>query len=110
MLQFLYGLMSVLLRWPAAPHVVEPAIILIININGRVAAPLLLVAGTLRGHLGWARWSRRDTDTLDTVLMISPLSPGKLWKYLRISHCSQNQRAALRIFVDKRPKAPIYHV
>ena len=53
MLQFLYGLMSVLLRWLAAPHVVEPAIILIININGRVAAPLLLLAGTLQGHLGW---------------------------------------------------------
>ena len=64
MLQFLYGLMSVLL------HVLEPSIILIININGRVAAPLLLlVAGTLRGHLGWwwARWSRAGTRTLSTL-------------------------------------------
>ena len=33
MLQILYGLMSVLLRWLAAAHEVEPAIILIININ-----------------------------------------------------------------------------
>ena len=71
-------------RAAALAHVVEPAIILIININGRVAAPLLLVAGTLRGHLGWwwARWSApghgHSGHRIDDITIVS-------WKIVEIS-------------------------